>query len=115
MPIKHITTILSLISAYLNIFSKPLTTHPGLESITDFSRNRTQLIAENALLRQQLVILRRHVIRPQISKWDRLRLLFFARFTPLWSQSLHIIQPETLLRWHRDFFKIVIGYHSIYS
>jgi len=106
MPIKHFTPILSCISTYLNIFSKPLTTHPDLGSIIDFSRNRTQLIAENALLRQQLIILRRQVIRPQISKWDRLRLLFFARFTPLWSQSLHIIQPETLLRWHRDLFRI---------
>jgi len=106
MPIKHFTSILSSVSAYLNIFSKPLTTHPGLGSITDFSRSRTQLIAENALLRQQLVILRRQVKRPQISKWDRLRLLFFARFSPLWAQSLHIIQPETLLRWHRYLFRI---------
>ncbi len=71
MPIKHFTTILSWISAYLNIFSKPLTIHPGLGSITDFSRSRTQLITENALLRQQLVILRRQVIRPHPSPTDR--------------------------------------------
>ncbi len=106
MPIKHFTVILSWIRAYLNIFSKPLTIRCGLGSISDLSRSRTQLIAENALLRQQLIIVRRQIKRPQVSRWGRLRMLFLARLTPLWQQSLHIIQPETLLRWHRDLFRI---------
>lgn len=65
-----------------------------------------ELIAENALLRQQLMIVRRQIKRPRITNMDRLRLLFFARITPAWKQTLHIIQPETLLRWHRDLFRI---------
>ncbi len=106
MPIIHFTTILSWFSAYLKIFSKPIGFHSTLGSFADLSRSRTHLIAENALLRHQLIILRRQAIRPRITRLDRLRLLFFSRFTPFWSQTLHIIQPETLLRWHRDLFRI---------
>lgn len=35
----------------------------------------------------------------------RLKLLFLARFLPNWKDLLRIVQPETLLRWHRELFK----------
>jgi putative transposase len=68
-------------------------------------RSRADLIAENALLRQQLTILRRQVKRPRLTKADRIRLVLLARCTRFWKQALHIVQPETLLRWHRDLFR----------
>ena len=42
--------------------------HPGLISglLSDLTRNRTDLVVENALLRQQLIILKRQVKRPQL-------------------------------------------------
>ncbi len=106
MLTKHFTLIISWIKAYLKIFTKPSAFQLRLGSILDLSRSRSNLITENALLRQQLIILRRQIKRPQITNLDRLRMLFLARLTPLWRQSLHIIQPETLLRWHRDLFRI---------
>lgn len=36
---------------------------------------------------------------------DRVRLTFLARLTDFWHTALHIIQPETLLRWHRDLYR----------
>ncbi len=88
MPIIHFTSILSWLSAYLKIFSKPIGFHSTLGSFADLSRSRTHLIAENALLRHQLIILRRQAIRPRITRLDRLRLLFFSRFTPVLATSM---------------------------
>ena len=73
----------------------------------DAVRSKTQLIAENALLRHQLIILQRQVKHPQLSNRDRLRLLLLARATPFWKQALLIVQPDTLLRWHRQLFRLV--------
>jgi putative transposase len=62
--------------------------------------------AENALLRQQLIILKRQVKRPACTKRDRILLLLLARSVRAWKQTLLIIQPETLLRWHRELFRL---------
>ena len=77
-----------------------------LEAARDLVRSRPELVAENALLRQQLIILRRQK-RPQLSQWDRIKLVCLARLTPNWKDALHIVQPDTLLRWHRDLFRFV--------
>jgi putative transposase len=72
--------------------------------ISDLTRSRSDLIVENALLRQQLIVLHRQVKRPLFTQHDRFRLVLIARFSRFWKQALHIIQPDTLLRWHRDLF-----------
>jgi len=81
--------------------------HPGLISglLSDLTRNRTDLVVENALLRQQLIVLNRQVKRPQLTNSDRFCLVFLTRFTVFWKQALHIVQPDTLLRWHRELFR----------
>jgi transposase InsO family protein len=38
---------------------------------------------------------------------DRIRLVCLANLSPNWKQALHIVQPDTLLRWHRDLFRFV--------
>ena len=65
----------------------------------------SDLIVENALLRQQLIILKRQVKRPQLSNPDRIRLVLLSHFTKFWKQTLPIIQPDTLLSWHRNLFR----------
>ena len=50
-----------------------------LGTVTDLARSKSELVAENALLRQQLIILRRQVKRPTCAKTDRLILVLFAR------------------------------------
>jgi len=79
----------------------PLT--PGL--LLDIARSRTDLIVENAMLRQQLIVLNRQIKRPQFTKPDRFYLVVLSHFTKFWKQTLHIVQPDTLLRWHRELFR----------
>ena len=55
--------------------------------------------------RHQLIILQRQVKHPRLSNRDRLRLLLLASATPFWRQALLIVQPDTLLRWHRQLFR----------
>ncbi len=80
---------------------------PGLISglLSDFTHSRADLIAENALLRQQIIVLDRQIQYPQLTNQDRLIFVLLARFTKFWRQSIHIVQPDTLLRWHRDLFR----------
>ena len=73
----------------------------------DLTRSKGDLIIENAFLRQQLVVLNRQVKRPRLRHGDRLRLVLLARWLPAWRQALLIVQPETLLRWHRELFRWV--------
>ena len=79
---------------------------PALGTLGDLTRSRAELIAENALLRHQLGILRRQIKRPQLTKRDRVGLLFWASRLRHWKQALLIVQPETLLRWHREGFRL---------
>jgi putative transposase len=94
------------------VWTKPDTTSlmPGM--LTDLARSKSELVAENALLRQQLIILQRQVKRPACTKTDRMLLVFLARMVRTWKQALFIVQPETLLRWHRQGFKLFWKYKS---
>jgi putative transposase len=92
--------------------TKPDTTSLLLGTLTDLARSQSELVAENALLRQQLLILRRQVKRPACTKKDRMLLVLLARIVRTWKQALFIVQPETLLRWHRQGFKLLWRYKS---
>jgi len=93
-------------TAAVRRWTRPKRTSVALGLLADLFRPRAVLAAENAMLRQQIVVLRRSVKRPRITRVDRLMLLLAARFTPSWRQALHLIRPETLLRWHRDVFSV---------
>ena len=86
---------------------KPRSTSPVVGTLADLTRGKAELVAENALLRHQLLILRRQVKRPVFRKTDRLLLVLLARMVRTWKQALFLVQPETLLRWHRELFRLV--------
>src|SRR4051812_35130738 len=69
-------------------------------AVLDVCRSKQELIVENALLRQQLIVLRRQVNRPQLSNADRALLVLLASRLRTWKSALFIVQPDTLLRWH---------------
>jgi putative transposase len=75
-------------------------------SALDLSRSKSDLVLENALLRQQLVILQRQVKKPHLTRRDRVSLLLLASRLLFWKQSLLILKPETLLHWHRQGFRL---------
>src|SRR6202166_303514 len=63
---------------------------------------RARLEAENLLLRQQLVVLRRKSPkRARLWNIDRLLLVWLYRLYPSLLDALIIVQPETVIRWHR--------------
>src|SRR6266436_524140 len=84
---------------------KPPTTSFLLGTFADLTRGKAELLAENALLRHQLIILRRQVKRPVYRKMDRLLLVPLVRIVRTWKQALFLVQPETVLRWHRELFR----------
>jgi transposase InsO family protein len=86
-------------------FTKPETAVLATGAVSDITRSRKDLNAENAILRQQLIVLKRQVKRPKFSNGDRLRLVFLSRLTKFWDSALHLVQPQTVLRWHRDLFR----------
>jgi transposase InsO family protein len=71
----------------------------------DVVRSRTELVAENAFLRQQLIVLQRHVPHPRFRAGERVTLVLFARLARGWRSALLLVQPATLLRWHREMFR----------
>ncbi len=71
-------------------------------TLADLIRSKPALIAENALLRQQLIIVQRSVKRPRCTSADRVLLVLLASRVRTWSHALLLVQPETLLRWHRQ-------------
>jgi putative transposase len=86
--------------------TRPLTLSLLLGTIADLGRSKSELIAENALLRQQLIMLKRQVKRPASTKTDRVLLVLLAKVVRTWKQALFIVQPDTLLRWHRELFRL---------
>src|SRR3712207_1475361 len=86
--------------------TKPAEQGVAVGALTDLVRGRPALIAENAFLRQQLRILQRSVKRPRCTPTDRALLVLLASRIRAWRQALLIVQPETLLRWHRQGFRL---------
>ncbi len=74
--------------------------------LADLVRSRPALVAENAFLRQQLLILRRSGKRPRCTPPDRVLLVLLASRLRAWRQALLIVQPETVLRWHRQGYRL---------
>ena len=97
---------LDTLSSHFTRWTKPLRTSLPLATLTDLGRSKSELTAENALLRQQLIILRRQVKRPPVTRTDRILLVLLARLVRTWQQTLFIVQPDTLLRWHRELFRL---------
>src|SRR5256885_1464483 len=72
---------------------------------TDLLRGRAPLLAQHALLRHQVIVLRRGVKRPAVAPADRALLVLLASRVRAWRHALLLVQPETLLRWHRAGFR----------
>src|SRR3989442_13002968 len=68
-------------------------------------RTRTDLVLENLALRQQLALLRRRSKRPQFALLDRLLWVWLSNQWAGWRDALHVVRPETVIRWHRQGFR----------
>ena len=69
-------------------------------------RSKSRLEAENAVLRHQLIVLRRKMQgRVRLTNNDRWFFIQLYRWFPSILQVLTIIRPEPLVRWHRAGFQ----------
>ena len=70
-------------------------------------KSKSRLEAENAALRHQLIVLRRKVPgRVKLTNNDRWFLTQLHRWFPSILQVVTVVQPETLVRWHRAGFRL---------
>ncbi len=83
----------------------PLAAATGMAA--DMVRSRHELALENALLRQQVLILHRRAQRPRLTALDRGLIVLLAGRLRTWAQAIVIVQPETVLRWHRQGFRLL--------
>jgi putative transposase len=69
-------------------------------------RSHAHLAAENLFLRKQLALYLEREVKPRrATNATRLTLVVLARFIE-WRQVLTIVQPDTLVRWHRHAFRL---------
>src|SRR5476649_2044293 len=81
--------MIALLGFFLGILASPF-------------KSKGRLEAENATLRHQLVVLRRKLRgRVRLTNSDRWFFIQLYRWFPSVLNAITIIQPETLLRWHR--------------
>ena len=89
----------------LRRWTKPDNYAPIPNGALDLTRSKSELMLENALLRQQLIVLQRQTKRPKLTWRDRTLFVLLASKLRAWKQALIIVQPDTLLRWHRELFR----------
>ena len=110
---KIVAWVGELFNGIVKVLLRPASASVLVTAVLDMSRSKADLIAENALLRHQLALLKRQSKRPRSAPADRLSLLVMAKLTKTWRQALLIVQPATLLRtpsegcsWHREGFRL---------
>src|SRR6266851_502351 len=69
-------------------------------------RSRRRLLLENLALRQQLAVQKRRQARPTLLPFDKLFWVLACRLWPDWKKSLLVVTPETVVRWHRNGFRL---------
>src|SRR5262245_38653584 len=86
---------------------KPVSPSPARGIVTDFARSKSHLVAENLLLRQQLVVLNRSVKRPHLTRAERGLFVLLASRLENWRDAPLVVNPETVLRWHREGLRLL--------
>ena len=80
---------------------KPATSVLIIGILSDLTHSHTDLVVENALLRQQLIVLNRQVKRPQLTNPDRFRLVFLSHFTTLIMNSQFAYRCNSKSKVHK--------------
>ena len=77
-----------------------------LRTLISALHSQRALIIENLALRHQLSVLQRTAKKPRLRQSDRALWVLLSRFWNGWRDSLTIVQPETVIRWHRKGFRL---------
>ena len=75
-------------------------------------RPRKAIAAENLFLRRQLALYQERKVDPRrIDPATRITLALLSRFFN-WRDALIVVQPKTLIRWHRAGFRLLWHWKS---
>lgn len=80
--------------------------HMILIFLRALSRRQAGLAPENLALRQQLAVLQHRSKRPRLRKRDRIFWVWLSRLWTGWHSVLLIVQPDTVVAWHRQGWKL---------
>ena len=69
-------------------------------------KQRRELAIENLVLRQQLALFNRNHKRLRPRRRDRLFWVWMSRIWEQWRESLIVVKPDTVVRWHRRGFAL---------
>jgi transposase InsO family protein len=84
-----------------------------LRVVIDGCRSRHDLALENLVLRHQLEVLLRRKAKPRLRNRDRILLVWVRRLWPDgWARHLRIVQPETVIGWHRRGWRLYWTWRS---
>ncbi len=64
------------------------------------------LAMENLALRQQVAVFKQSVKRPKLRPRDRVFWTWMSTLWPDWRSALLIVKPDTVVRWHRQGFRL---------
>jgi hypothetical protein len=79
-----------------------------LLAVRAFLLTRAAVTAENLALRQQLAVVSQSVKRPKLRPRDRFFWALLSRLWPNGRSALVIVQPATVIRWHRHGFRLFL-------
>jgi len=91
-------------SAELREFPLPHDVHPHRD-----------LQLEILALRKQLTVLQARHPRPRLTTPEKVLCVMLRRFWSGWKRTLVIVQPDTVVRWHRAGFKLYWTWRSRYK
>ena len=74
--------------------------------------SRCELVLENLALRQQLAVLQRTAPKPRLKMADRLFWLILRNVFKGWREAVLLVQPQTVLKWHRMGFRLFWRWRS---
>jgi transposase InsO family protein len=78
-----------------------------LATLSSIGRSRAALELENLALRHQIGVLQRSARKhPKLTPLDRLLWAWLSRVWSDWRSALAIVQPETVMAWHRAGFRL---------
>jgi putative transposase len=83
-----------------------------LATLVGTLRSRQRLLLENLLLRQQLQVALRCQRHPRLRTLDKFFWLVVRRLHRNWRRHLLLVRPETVLRWHRQGWRLFWRWRS---
>jgi transposase InsO family protein len=83
-----------------------------LSALRSYFKSRAALQAENLALRHQIIVLQRGRKRLPLDSGNRLLWVWLSRLWADWRSALAIVNPETVISWHRKGFRLYWAWKS---